>query len=533
MTLDQAMRDFSGARSADEVARLLLPAIRAQVEGALPTWSGTDPGSVRQVYLTLRGSQGSEGMISDPPLGGWLGGAGQHSSRIVLGAIRERGVAACLDIPGRRLFRGDGSFERLIPEQVRGATVTRLGRMAVTHLLALPLRVPGGPPLGLLSVELRCPDLIQETARLVAFAVERLQVQVDLASLHMALLPRELPHVQVDGLGLGGVMRGLLEEGHAHASRHEPILLLGGRGVGKRWLARQIHERGGLGGPLESLEGAGLSERELDLALQSGGLVVIRGFEVLDLRLQHLLATRLGAEDEVPRVVCTSTQQRFRLESPRKIVPALWALLKDSTLTIPGLERRVDEIPFRVQDFLSERATETGEPVPMLAEGVLEALQGLPWPENLRSLRSVVRGLWSRAEQRWRRGGLSDVEREITPEDVQDLHEASNRPQTRDVLNQLQPGCRALAARVREPGAGLKLDMLQGLGGLVLAELLEQEPDPWRVARHLGQAGPRRGGNYLKPLRVVTGRLEALCGALGEPVPPALRLLDPKKPRRG
>lgn len=533
MTLDQAMRDLGETRSADEVARSLLPAIRGQVEERLAALPGASPQPVRRAYLTLLGPQGSEGLISDPSLTGGEPGAGQRSSRIALEAVRERRIAVCLDIPGRRLFRGDGGVQRLNPEQVRGGTVTRLDRLAITHLLAMPLRAPGRRLLGVLSLELSCPDLIEETAGLVSFAADRLQVQVDLATLHMALLPRELPRVDLDGLRLGGAMRGLLEQGHAHLTRREPVLLLGERGVGKRWLARQMHLRGGWGGPLDLLEGTDVSEMELDAALRAGGLVVIHGLESLQHPLQRLLASRLRTEGEgAPRVVCTSTFQRFRLASSRKVVPELWALLADEALSVPTLQQRNDEIPYLVQDFLAERATETGDPDPVLADGVLDLLQRGPWPDNLAGLRAFVRGLWARAELRWSRGGLAGGEREITLSDVHDLRAATEPPLSRAVLRQLQPGCKALAARMQEPGAGLNLDMLQGLTGLVLAEALEQDPDPWRLATRLGYKGRRRGGNYLKPMRVAADWLRALCEALGEPVPPALRAIEPKKTRR-
>lgn len=523
------MRGLSDATSADEAARRLLTTLSAEVEAALDERLGQATGAIRRAMVSLSGPHGSEGVI----LRG--GGAGEgwggdvvspQSSRTAVAALRAQGAAVCLDIPGRRLYRADGSFDRLSPQQVRAGTVSRMERAEVTHLLALPLRAPGRPSLGVVSLELRCPDLTVDTPWLVGHVGTELQLQVDLFGLFIALLPRALPELSMDGLHIGGALRSVLEHGHLLLTRGEAVLLLGPPGAGKAWLARQLHERGPWGGPFERLEGASVSSSQLGRALQQGGTTLIHACEGLSRDLQAQLYRALADEPLLPtRIVLSSRLPKVQIASPRALGSGLLELLADNVLSVPALAQRREEIPLRVADFLAERASETGDPALPVTEEAMDALVRAPWRENLGELRSVVRLLCRVVELRWRRT-QGEAPREVQLRDVLDALEEPRAGTHAGLLDQLRPGCRALAQRAVEPDAALTLDDLSGLGGLVLAEALDREPDPWRLACSLGYRGPRRGGNYLKPMRAMAERARSLCETLGEPFPESLALLE-------
>jgi len=59
-------------------------------------------------------------------------------------------------------------------------------------------------------------------------------------------------------------------------------------------------------------------------------------------------------------------------------------------LEVPPLRERGDDLFLLVQHFVAERARALGKPVPRLADDLVEALPGYPFPGNVRELRNMV-----------------------------------------------------------------------------------------------------------------------------------------------
>ena len=65
--------------------------------------------------------------------------------------------------------------------------------------------------------------------------------------------------------------------------------------------------------------------------------------------------------------------------------------------------------------------------------------------------------------------------------------------------------------------------------GLVVAEALAATADPAEAAKRLGLGEQVKVGNHLKTLRAAEEKLSRLAARLGEPTPPALSRLHPRR----
>jgi DNA-binding NtrC family response regulator len=209
----------------------------------------------------------------------------------------------------------------------------------------------------------------------------------------------------------------LLERSAGDAS---PVLVAGGRGTGKRLVARLLHARGARAdGPLVEVDGtvpeaphdAGAFVGEerpaahaagpgalglLDLA--SGGTLLLHHAEALDravlTRLLRLTEAgsfyRVGGTQRVPvdaRLVLTvetaGAPDPPQLEALRASFDRLGGML----LRLPTLAERTGDIPLLATHFVRRFG---GRTPPRLSSDAVSALEGYPWPGNVRELRAVI-----------------------------------------------------------------------------------------------------------------------------------------------
>ena len=206
-----------------------------------------------------------------------------------------------------------------------------------------------------------------------------------------------------------------------------PILVTGEPGSGRFLLARALHHASTrraeplvtvscgelpetlleteLFGCLKGSVVGASSDRSGALDLAHGGTVVLEDVDEMPLRTQGLLARFLesgevkrvgsfggGMQADV-RVVATSSatlrdrvaQGRFREE--------LWSRFAGTTLAIPALRERRDDIPILVDHFAAEHCAAAGKPPVMFAPDALQALMEFSWPGNVRELRRVIERL--------------------------------------------------------------------------------------------------------------------------------------------
>ena len=194
-----------------------------------------------------------------------------------------------------------------------------------------------------------------------------------------------------------------------------PVLVTGAAGTGKELAARVIHARSArrdepfVATSLGALA-AGAVETELFGELDRPGLVELagRGTLLLDeihaappavqARLARLLdtgvATRAGGVEPRPvaaRLLAATDADLGRLVAAGEFRADLHDRLRASTLVMPALANRLDDVPLLVTHFLGRQATRMHlARVPAPTVEFVAALRDRPWPGNVRELRQAV-----------------------------------------------------------------------------------------------------------------------------------------------
>lgn len=110
----------------------------------------------------------------------------------------------------------------------------------------------------------------------------------------------------------------------------------------------------------------------------------------------------LGADRDVRvdvRVMAATNIPLEAMVDSGEFLPDLAARLSTFRVRLPALRDRRDDIPDLVRGYVAKRASTTGyaEP-PVIADELMAALAGAPWPYNLRQLDSTVHRLLLDAE---------------------------------------------------------------------------------------------------------------------------------------
>jgi two-component system response regulator GlrR len=193
------------------------------------------------------------------------------------------------------------------------------------------------------------------------------------------------------------------------AESSEPIIVLGPRGVGKELLARSIHGASAnaekpfvplrCGQWSEARSGMDLLGNAIERA--GGGVLFLDDVEGLSPAMQVGLLPLLIASGvfawtaRAPgrpsvRVIASTTQPLAQLVRVGRFRSDLFYALSRTSLTVPALADRRDDIPPLVAHFVSAGAMHAGGSLHAFAPEALALLQESPWPGNVRQLRHVV-----------------------------------------------------------------------------------------------------------------------------------------------
>ena len=259
--------------------------------------------------------------------------------------------------------------------------------------------------------------------------------------LHLPTAKRRTPTATVKGTDLADGFAGLLHadpvmvdavtRARQLSRSRSPVLLLGETGVGKDVFARGIH--GASPGPYVALNCGGLSRELLASELfgyadgaftgarkggmpgkieaADGGTLFLDEIGEMPLDMQsHLLRVldqgelyRLG-DNTLRRVrfrLVAATHRDLKTEvAAGRFRMDLYYRVAVSTLRVPPLRERPQDIALLAQHFLARCAQEAGRPGPLtLSPEALQALQAHAWPGNVRELRNVIEAAVWGAEQ--------------------------------------------------------------------------------------------------------------------------------------
>ena len=228
-------------------------------------------------------------------------------------------------------------------------------------------------------------------------------------------------------IGHSPVFSRLREEVDRVASVDAPTLVMGEPGSGRSLLARALHQASvrrdeplvvlscgdmpetlletELFGCLKGSVVGASSDRAGVLDLAHGGTVLLEDLDEMPLRTQGLLARFIesgevkrvgtfggGMPADVRVVASTSATLRDRVAQGR-FREELWSQFAGSTLAIPALRERRDDIPILIDYFAAVHCAAVGKPEVIFAPDALQALMEFSWPGNVRELRSVIERL--------------------------------------------------------------------------------------------------------------------------------------------
>jgi DNA-binding NtrC family response regulator len=237
---------------------------------------------------------------------------------------------------------------------------------------------------------------------------------------HYAAHPRGLPAPRPLGGAVGGpTLARILEDVVTVARTELSILVQGETGTGKELIARAVHEASGREGIFCTLNCAAMPANLIESELfghtrgaytgadrdRSGYLRrAHQGTLMLDeigdmpleaqAKLLRVVESRevvpVGAERPIPidvRFVCATHRDLGALVAEGKFRGDLFARLNGSTLRLPPLRARKEDLLPLVRQFWNE--TLPGEP--RFTFQFMVALAGYDWPYNVRELQTVIR----------------------------------------------------------------------------------------------------------------------------------------------
>jgi DNA-binding NtrC family response regulator len=201
-------------------------------------------------------------------------------------------------------------------------------------------------------------------------------------------------------------MRRLEEQAARVLEATASVLIVGGAGVGKKRLARHIHERGPraqmpfvevccAGLSLELFEGAGDSTRGL-LELANGGTLVLDDIESLDKTVQRALLSAIEHANKKYDVRIISTAKTdLAGESP--VQRDLFYRLATITLRVPSLRERKDDIIPLSRRLVTSLCAISRRELPVIESDVERMLLQHHWNGGVRELKDVLQRSLDRA----------------------------------------------------------------------------------------------------------------------------------------
>ena len=205
-----------------------------------------------------------------------------------------------------------------------------------------------------------------------------------------------------------------------------PVLLLGESGTGKDMLASAIHQNSNRRqGKFVAINCAGLSETLLEDELfghvkgaftgasgerpgrfehADGGTLFLDEVGDMPLTMQAKLlrvlengeVVRVGSNEPIQvnvRILSATNSDLARRVEHKKFREDLYFRIKGTTIAIPPLRERREDIPLLIEHFIQQANEKHGRTVRGIASDARRVLMAHQWPGNVRQLRNVVENM--------------------------------------------------------------------------------------------------------------------------------------------
>ncbi|HLG57019.1 MAG TPA: sigma 54-interacting transcriptional regulator [Vicinamibacterales bacterium] len=245
-------------------------------------------------------------------------------------------------------------------------------------------------------------------------------------------------------VGHSAAMRRISQEIAVAALSDVPVLISGEPGVGRRLIARTIHDRSmRYAGPFMSINCALLPDSRLESELfgqvkgsgadsrsdvrgrldaANHGTVLLQDVAYLSRRLQGrvLRFTETKQIQKVGALHLQPSDVRLMAISRRRLVDSvsnstfredLFYRVNVIHIEVPALRQRREDVPALFKYFQSVHAARLGRPLVDLTPDALHCLIDYDWPDNVRELKNVAEHLAVSCESE--RAGVEDLPTEI------------------------------------------------------------------------------------------------------------------------
>jgi len=110
--------------------------------------------------------------------------------------------------------------------------------------------------------------------------------------------------------------------------------------------------------------------------------------------LQERVVERIGGREEIPvdvRIVCATHQNLKEMMQQSRFREDLFYRLSEIVIDIPALRDREGDSLLLARGFLAKFAEQQGKASMQFAEDAMQAIEGHPWPGNVRQLENAVK----------------------------------------------------------------------------------------------------------------------------------------------
>ena len=551
------------ARDFEDAGRWLIRGMLELFGEALRRNDWADDAELLRGFVHLRPGEGYRGLVEWPEQPEPSSASAARASATAWKALRRSPSPLWVDVEVGRFTPVAGApWEEAVQEPGAAFSDTRrrLLDRDITHFGALPLRLPDGGLLGMVTLELRAADATgipnftpwQEVAPTLT----------RLAQIGALVLDRRPPRAGQATTPPDGLLLSPPPQAEPFAREDSPLLLTGESGTGKTRLARWCHDRSprakrpfvaanlqAVSAPLReahlfgSVRGAftGAVDREGCVTLAEGGTLFIDEvadlgpeaqlmlFRLLDDGVYHKLGDSRERRANVRILSATNLDLQAAVQQGRFREELLYRL-NILALELRPLREVPDQLPYAATRLLEEMHYRRAKNHHIqVSTSALYRLRGHGWPGNLRELRSVLERAYILACHRAPIApGRYPTEVLLEERDIDEaLRQSSAAPA--GLLATLRGSARAMLVEIerrqRESEPPLALDHADAFKGVLVAAALEVRPDPRKAAELLG-IGHRERGRYLRSMRIAADKTRELCALLGEPVPGELAKIE-------